>query len=322
MSKKSTNKTPQLAAQKTGFSRFLNRCYRHKFLLIMLAPALIYTILFSYLPMSGIVLAFKRFNFKDGVYRSPWNGLNNFKFLIVSKKLWPLTRNTLLYNIAFIVTTITVEVALAILINEIKSKAYQKVTQSLIMLPYFISWVVVSAMFIAFFGYEQGMLNNLVEALGGNRVNLVQTKNAWPFLLVFFHLWKSQGYGTVVYLAAITGLDQEIYEAAEVDGANVWQRIRLITIPCLKPTIMIMFLLALGAVFRGDFSMFYQLIGSNANLLEVTDILDLFIYRVLISNNDIGLSSAAGLYQSVLCFVTIMTVNGVIKKVDPEYTLF
>ncbi|MBQ6550145.1 MAG: sugar ABC transporter permease [Lachnospiraceae bacterium] len=308
--------------QRKGFRRFVYKAVHYKWLLLMLLPSLVYIILFAYLPLTGLVLAFKKFNYRDGVYLSPWNGLNNFKFLIISKKLWPLTRNTLLYNVAFIVTGLICQVGLAILINEIRIKTYKKVTQSMIMLPYFISWVVVSAMFTAFFGYEQGIFSNLIRSLGGTPSNLTQEKKTWPFILVFMHIWKGLGYGTVVYLAAITGIDQEIYEAAEVDGANVWQRIRFITIPSLRPTMMTMFLLALGNVFRGDFGMFYQLVGSNAKILEIADVLDLFIYRILISNNDIGMSSAAGLYQSVLCFVTIVTVNKVIKLANPDYALF
>ena len=301
---------------------FFKRVYRYRYLLIMLLPATVFVLLFSYLPMTGIVLAFKKFNYAAGIYKSPWNGLNNFKFLIISKKLWPLTRNTLLYNIAFISTGIVVQVSLAVMLNEIVFKRFQKVSQAIIMLPYFISWVVVSTMFVAFFGYEQGIIGNLMVRIGLEKINLTITKSVWPFLLVFFNLWKNQGYGTVVYLASITGIDQEMYDAAEVDGANVWQRIRYITLPCLKPTVIIMMLLAFGNAFRGDFSMFYQLVGSNARILEVADILDLFIYRVLISNNDIGLSSATGLYQSVLCFAAIVTMNGVIKKIDPDYSLF
>lgn len=319
---KSTKETGVIKSQQKGFARFLRLCVKHKWLLVMLIPSMTYILLFSYLPLTGLVLAFKKFNYRDGVYFSPWNGLNNFRFLIISNKLWPLTRNTLLYNLAFITLGLFCQVSLAILINEIMHKIYKKVTQSLIMLPYFISWVVVSAMFTAFFGYEQGILSNLVRSLGLTPANLTTDKGPWPFILIFMHIWKGLGYGTVVYMASITGIDQELYEAAEVDGANVWQRIRYITIPALKPTMMTMFLLALGNVFRGDFGMFYQLVGNNAKILEIADVLDLFIYRILISNNDIGMSSAAGLYQSVLCFVTIVTVNKLIKMANPDYALF
>lgn len=308
--------------EKRSISLFWKDVRRYRYLLMMLLPGVIYTLLFSYLPMTGIVVAFKKFNYRDGIYGSPWNGLDNFKFLMISNKLWPLTRNTLLYNLAFIAFEMLFEVGFAILLNEIKNRTFKKVAQSIMFLPYFISWVVVAAMLQAFFSYETGIVSNLIESLGFTKVNINSTPRVWPFLLVFLNLFKNTGYGTVVYLAAITGLDQEVFEAAEVDGANVWQRIWYITLPSLFPTMVTMFLLALGRVFRGDFGLFYQTVGNNGMLLEVADVLDLFIYRAMMANNDVGMSAAAGFYQSVLCFVTIVGVNSIIKKIDPDYTLF
>lgn len=294
----------------------------YKYLLVMLLPAIIYTLLFSYLPMTGIVVAFKDFNYRDGIYGSPWNGLDNFRFLILSNKLWPLTRNTLLYNLMFICCGMVFEVGFAILLNVLVSKLFAKVAQSLMFLPYFISWVVVASMIQAFFSYENGILSNLAVSLGFDRTNIYAAPKIWPFLLAFLDRFKYTGYGSVVYLAAITGLDQEMFEAAELDGANVWQRIRYVTLPSLFPTMVVMFLMALGRVFRGDFGMFYQTIGNNGMLLETADVLDLFIYRAMMASNDVGMSAAAGFYQSVLCFVTIVTVNTIIKKINPDYTLF
>jgi len=288
----------------------------------MLIPAIVYIVVFSYLPMAGIVIAFKKFNYVKGIFGSDWVGLNNFKFLFSSNKLWFLTRNTLLYNLAFIFLGIFVQVAFAVMINEVRIRRYKRVFQSFIFLPYFISWVVVAAMVQATLGYEYGMVNRLLEALGMQRLNLYESANPWPVLLVLIYLWKSTGYGSIVYMASITGISQELYEAAAIDGANLWQRIRHVTLPGLKPTIIIMFLLALGQVFRGDFGLFYQMVGNNALLLPKTDILDLYVYRALASTSDLGMASAAGFYQSLLCFITIMTVNGIIKKVQPEYSLF
>lgn len=316
------NKIVEKKNSKMGIWKFFTDVIKFRYLLLMLLPALIFVILFSYLPMTGIVVAFKNFNFKDGIYGSPWSGLDNFRFLFISNKLWPLTRNTLLYNLAFISFGMFFQVGFAIILNEIRFKFFKKVSQSLMFLPYFISWVVVAAMVQAFFGYETGIISNLIESLGGTKINITTTTWIWPFLLLFLNLFKGTGYGTVVYLAAITGMDQEVYEAAEVDGANVLQRIRYITIPFLKPTMATMFMLGLGGIFRGDFGLFYQMVGSNGQLLEVADVLDLFIYRVMMSNNDIGMSAAAGFYQSVLCFATIVTVNTIIKKINPDYTLF
>jgi len=288
----------------------------------MLIPAIVYIVVFSYLPMAGIVIAFKKFNYVKGIFGSDWVGLNNFKFLFSSNKLWFLTRNTLLYNLAFIFLGIFVQVAFAVMINEVRIRRYKRVFQSFIFLPYFISWVVVAAMVQATLGYEYGMVNRLLEALGMQRLNLYESANPWPVLLVLIYLWQSTGYGSIVYMASITGISQELYEAASIDGANLWQRIRHVTLPGLKPTIIIMFLLALGQVFRGDFGLFYQMVGNNALLLPKTDILDLYVYRALASTSDLGMASAAGFYQSLLCFITIMTVNGIIKKVQPEYSLF
>ena len=288
----------------------------------MLLPAVVYVIIFSYIPMGGIIVAFKRFSFTKGFLGSPWCGLENFRFLFISDKLWPLMRNTLLYNIAFITVGIILEVGFAIIVNELGSKWFKKVFQSFMFLPFFISWVVVIAIVDAIFGYDSGIINNLLQSLGMERFNVYVNAAPWPFLLVFFKAWKQTGYGSIVYLAAITGMDQEIVDAAEIDGANIWQRIRYITIPGLKPTIIIMTLLAVGNIFRGDFGMFYQLIGNNSVLLEVGDILDLYIYRAMVSSSNLGMASAAGFYQSILCFFTILAANWMVRKYDPEYSLF
>lgn len=288
----------------------------------MLLPAVVYVITFSYIPMGGIIVAFKRFSFTKGFLGSPWCGLENFRFLFISDKLWPLMRNTLLYNIAFITVGIILEVGFAIIVNELGSKWFKKVFQSFMFLPFFISWVVVLAIVDAIFGYDSGIINNLLQSLGMERFNVYVNAAPWPFLLVFFKAWKQTGYGSIVYLAAITGMDQEIVDAAEIDGANIWQRIRYITIPSLKPTIIIMTLLAVGNIFRGDFGMFYQLIGNNSVLLEVGDILDLYIYRAMVSSSNLGMASAAGFYQSILCFFTILAANWMVRKYDSEYSLF
>nr|WP_276949348.1 ABC transporter permease subunit [Acetatifactor muris] len=301
---------------------FAKKVRKNKILLLMLLPAVVYVIIFSYIPMGGIIVAFKRFSFTKGFLGSPWCGLENFRFLFISDKLWPLMRNTLLYNIAFITAGVILEVGFAIIVNELGSKWFKKVFQSFMFLPFFISWVVVLAIVDAIFGYDSGIINNLLQSLGMERFNVYVNAAPWPFLLVFFKAWKQTGYGSIVYLAAITGMDQEIVDAAEIDGANIWQRIRYITIPGLKPTIIIMTLLAVGNIFRGDFGMFYQLIGNNSVLLEVGDILDLYIYRAMVSSSNLGMASAAGFYQSILCFFTILAANWMVRKYDPEYSLF
>ena len=312
---------PQAAEVKwqkpSNFKRFLKRAWDCKILLAMLLPALTYVIIFSYIPMTGIVLAFKKYNYVDGIY-----GFDNFKFLIVSNKLGPLTRNTLLYNIVFIFLGMLMAVAFAIMINELTNKVFKKIFQSFMFLPYFISWVVVQAIFQAIFGFEYGIFNHIIEFFGAERINFYASPDGWPVLLVFFKMWKMVGYDCIVYLAAVAGIDQGMYEAASIDGANIWQRIRHITLPSLIPTMVIMGLLAVGQIFRGDFGLFYQLVGNNAVILKAADILDTFIYRSLMQTNDYGMSSAAGLYQSCLCFITILIVNKIVKIIEPDYTLF
>jgi len=294
----------------------------NKILLLMLLPATIYTIIFSYIPMGGLVLAFKNYRYADGMFGSPWVGLENFKFLLLSRKLWPITRNTILYNLAFIVIGMIFQIGFAIILSEIKGKRFKKIAQSSMFLPHFISWVVVAAIAYNLFNFERGVLNNVVTSLNLDPINIYNNPRVWPFLLVAIKTWKGLGYGSVVYLAAITGIDQEIYEAADIDGANIWQKIKCITIPSLIPTVMIMLLLALGGIFRGDFGLFYQLIGNNSRLLPTTDIIDTFVFRALMSTSDMGMASAAGLYQSIVCFLTILFSNYLVKKVEPDYALY
>lgn len=309
-------------AERLGKVPFGKTVRKHWILLLMLLPAVSYVIIFSYIPMTGIVLAFKNYQYDGGIYGSPWNGLNNFRALLISGKLWQVTRNTLLYNIAFIFLGVVFEMGSAILLNEIVFKKFTKVAQTMMFLPYFISWVVAGAIMYNIFNYERGVANSLITSLGGQPFDLYNTPGAWPPILIFLKLWKGTGYGSVVYLAAITGLDQEMFEAATIDGANAWQRIRYITIPSLVPTMMIMVLLGIGNIFRGDFGLFYQTVKSSALLQPVTDVIDTYVFRLLINNSDVGVSAAAGLYQSVLCFITITICNKLVKTVQPDYALY
>ena len=300
---------------------FWGQVRKNRTLLCMLLPALLYVVIFSYIPMFGITIAFKDYNYNGGILGSPWCGFKNFEYLKISGKMWALTRNTLLYNLAFIVFGIIFEVGFAVMLSEITKKTFKKVTQAFMFLPYFISWVVVSTIMLNIFG-QNGVLSNVLAHFGIEDFSIYQQIRQWPVIMVAIRIWKQTGYGTVVYLAAIAGLSQEMFEAASIDGASIWQKIRYITIPGLKPTIFIMFLLSVGNIFRGDFGMFYQLVGNNQLLLETSDVIDTFVYRSLITSPNIGMSAAAGFYQSVLCFVTIVSVNWLVKKVDPDYTLF
>lgn len=301
---------------------FWQLIFENKILLLMLLPAVLHTIVFSYLPMGGIVLAFKNFRYADGIFGSPWIGLTNFKFLAISGKLWPVTRNTLLYNLAFIIVGMFFQIMFAIILSEVSGKNFKKIAQSSMFFPHFISWVVVAAIAYNIFNYEKGVLNNILVAMGSERINIYSNPDPWPALLIFLKTWKGLGYGSVVYLAVITGLDPQMFEAAEIDGASIWQKIFKITIPSLIPTIMIMLLLSLGGIFRGDFGLFYQLVKSNQKLLPKTDIIDTFVFRALMSTSDMGMAAATGFYQSVVCFITILVFNYIIKKIQPDYALY
>ena len=272
--------------------------------------------------MTGVVVAFKNYNFRDGIFGSPWVGLDNFKYFFISGQAWTVTRNTILYNLLFIAVNTILQMGLAILISEIAGKYFKKITQTVMFLPYFISWVVVGMIAYNFLNVEHGTINTLISKLGAEKINFYGTTWVWPIILVFFSAWKNVGYGTVLYLAAIMGIDTEIYEAAEIDGANIFQRIFKVTIPCLVPTLIILTLLAIGNIFRGDFQMFYQLVGNNGPLFNTTDVIDTFTFRSLINSGEVGMSAAAGLYQSVFCFITIVFTNFLVKKYDPDYSLF
>jgi putative aldouronate transport system permease protein len=288
----------------------------------MLAPAVIFYLLFAYVPMVGIILAFKHYDYAGGVFGSPWNGLDNIRFFFESGDAWRVTRNTALYNIAFIVVNNSLQIFAAILLFEVGGKWFRKITQSILFLPYFISWVVVGSIAYNLLNYDIGTVNVFLKGIGMDPIDIYNTPSYWPFILVIVAAWKSLGYGTVMYLAAITSIDTEMYEAAEIDGANIFQRVMKVTIPNLYPTVIILVLLAVGNIFRGDFGMFYNMVGNNGVLFSSTDVIDTFVFRSLITTNEIGMSAAAGVYQSVLGFVTIMLVNYAVRRHDKDRALF
>ncbi|NOU86106.1 ABC transporter permease subunit [Paenibacillus sp. LMG 31460] len=300
----------------------LYRLKSKKTLLFMIAPAVLYFLLFSYVPMAGIVLAFKQYRYDLGIMGSPWVGFDNFKFFFMTGDAFRVTRNTMLYNAAFIIINNLQQIVVAILMAEIGSKLFRKTAQTLMFLPYFLSWVVVGAVAYNLFNYEHGTVNTLLRSLHIPELDIYTTPEYWKYILIFFSAWKAVGYGAVFYMASILSIDRETYEAAEIDGANVFQRIRYITLPSLRPTITILVLLAIGGIFRGDFGLFYQLVGNNGLLYQTTDVIDTYVYRSLLVNNEIGMSSAIGFYQSILCFATIMVTNFLVRKSDKENALF
>lgn len=303
-------------------SGLLYRLKSKKTLLFMIAPAVLYFLLFSYVPMAGIVLAFKQYRYDLGIMGSPWVGFDNFKFFFMTGDAFRVTRNTMLYNAAFIIINNVLQIVVAILMAEIGSKLFRKTAQTLMFLPYFLSWVVVGAVAYNLFNYEHGTVNTLLRSLHIPELDIYTTPEYWKYILIFFSAWKAVGYGAVFYMASILSIDRETYEAAEIDGANVFQRIRYITLPSLRPTITILVLLAIGGIFRGDFGLFYQLVGNNGLLYQTTDVIDTYVYRSLLVNNEIGMSSAIGFYQSILCFATIMVTNFLVRKSDKENALF
>lgn len=299
--------------------------YKNKTMWLMIAPIIIFFFLFSYIPMIGIYYAFTHFNFRGGLFGSPFAGLDNFKFLFKGGSkavIWVLTRNTALYNIAFILIGNVLQILTAIVLCELPGKLYKKGIQSIMFLPYFISFVIVGVFIYNMFSFEYGLANNLLKSFGKTPINFYANTGVWKYIIVGAQIWKSIGYGTVIYLAAVIGIDRSIYEAADIDGANVFQKIRKITLPLLKPTFVLLLLFSLGSILKGQFDLFYQIIGKNGSLYGATDIIDTYVYRALTVNFDVGLGTAAGLYQSFFGMILVIGVNFIIRKVNDDYALF
>ena len=288
----------------------------------MIMPAVAYFILFSYIPMPGIVIAFKKFTYSGGVFGSPWIGFENFRFFFMSGDALKVTRNTILYNLAFMSVNTVLQVASGVMLASMIGRKIKKFLQSAMFLPYFISWVVVGAFVYNMFSYEYGAMNTFLRGFGVEPVNVYGNTGSWKYILVILRAWKDIGYGTVLYLAAIMGIDQEIYEAADIDGANIFQKVRVITLPYLTPTIVTLTLLGISHIFRGDFGMFYNIIGNNGMLFDATDVIDTYVVRALRQTQEFGMSAAVGAYQSVFNLGTILLVNGLVRKFLPEYALF
>ena len=298
-------------------------------LLTMAAPAAIWLLLLRYLPMGGIILAFKDYkinprnpSFISNLINSRWVGLDNFKFLFKTNDAWIMFRNTLAYNIVFIVLGVIIPVSLAIMMNELTKKFVAKAYQTMMFFPYFLSWVVVSYFLNAFLDAQYGMLPSMQRAAGEAVTSWYTTKGPWPFIIVFANLWKNVGYTTVLYLAAITGIDATQYEAAAIDGATKWQQVRYVTLPHLRTMISILFIMNVGKIFNADFGLFYNVPMNNGALIPVTQVIDTYVYRAFMVTGNISMSSAAGLLQNVLGFVCILTANTIVRKIDADSSLF
>lgn len=301
---------------------FLTKLKRNKTLLLMTLPVIIFFLIFSYLPMPGIYLAFIKYNYGQGIFKSPFVGLENFRFLVQSGQLANITINTVLYNLAFILLGNCLQIFVAILLNEVSSAKFKKTTQTIMFLPYFISAVIVGLLAYNILNFDYGFLNVLLRNFGLEPISAYSTPMAWPFIIVLINLWQGVGYGSIVYFAQITSIDAEVVEAAAIDGVNAFQKIRYIIIPWLKPTFIILLLFSLGGVLKGNFGLFYNLVGNNSTLFPTTDIIETFVFRALMVNFNFSMSSAVSLYQSIFGCGLVLFCNWSVRKIDPEYSLF
>lgn len=308
-------------------SGFIKKVIRNRFMLLMILPGTIWFLIFAYLPMFGTVLAFKDFRISpDGffasVFNSEWVGFKNFEYLFTTNDAYIITRNTILYNLAFIILGLVIAVGFAIMLSELVNKRTAKVYQTGMFLPHFLSWVIISYFAFTFLSVDKGTLNQIITYFGGEPISWYSEAKYWPFIIIFVGIWKGVGYNSVIYLAAITGIDKSYYEAAVIDGASKWKQVRYITIPLLKPLMIILTILAIGGIFRSDFGLFYQLPKDSGALYPVTNVIDTFVYRGLINMGDIGMSTAAGLYQSFVGLVLILVANYIVRKIEKDHAIF
>ncbi|MBE9914560.1 sugar ABC transporter permease [Paenibacillus donghaensis] len=307
---------------KTKSKRLRTRWRKQDVELTFLAlPTTVWYILFCFLPMFGIIIAFKDFKISGGflsnVLNSPWSGFKNFEFLFKSNDAWIIIRNTLGYNIIFIILSIVIPVTLALMIGMLHNRKAGKVYQTMMFLPYFLSWVVVSAVGWAFLSFDKGIVNQMLVNMGSEPINWYMEPKYWPYFLIFMNVWKGLGYGMVVYLATITGIDKTYYEAAVIDGASIWQQTRFITLPLMKLVIVMMFILAVGRIFYTDFGLFFQVPRDSNSLFNVTTTIDVLVYKQL-KTATVGMASAAAFVQSVLGCLMILTANWVVRRIDPD----
>lgn len=290
---------------------------------LMALPGALYLLCNNYMPMYGILLAFKKLNVRDGILKSPWCGFDNFKFLFKSNTAFEIIRNTILYNLAFIIFGTIIAIALAICLNEVKSARLSKLYQSLILIPYLMSWVIASYLVYALLSQDVGLINkSILEPLGIDAINWYSKKEYWPVILFICNTWKTSGYMMIVYYSSVVSIGNDYFEAASIDGATKWQQIKYITIPLIKPTIITMTVLSIGRIAASDFGLFYQIPRNSGALYSVTQTIDVYVYNALMKNNDFGMSSAASVFQSFVGFAFVMIANHVVKKINSESALF
>lgn len=289
---------------------------------LMLLPAVIFVFIYGYCTLPYALIAFKEYNYKDGLLGSPWNGLENFRFFFRSTDVWIVTRNTIWLNLLFLFFTLLVAVMLAVMLNELRFERFKKISQAIMILPNLLSWVVISYIVYGILGYEHGFLNSILKALGHKGQNWYNMSEIWVFVLVLVRVWQGSGYNMVIFLATLTGMDDTVNEAAMIDGATRLQRIWYITLPLLMPTVCIMLLMSVGRIFNGDFGMIYALVGDNGILLPKVDVIDTYVYRMLRQMGEPSWATAVGLCQSLMGFVMIFLSNWLVKKKFSDGALF
>ena len=297
--------------------------FRNLPLTLIALPGIIYLVINNYIPMFGVFLAFKDYSLVKGIFGSDWSGFANFEFLFRTKDAWIMTRNTILYNLGFIIIGTVCAIAVAIMMCELGKKVRVKFFQAFLLLPNLLSWVVIGFIVYAFLNADTGFVNNsILRTLGIDPVSWYSTTGPWPAIIIIVYLWKNIGYQSIVYMAAISGIDKSIYEAAAIDGATKMQQIFRITLPLLKSTVVTLTLMSIGRIFYSDFGLFYQVPQNSGALFNVTQTIDTYVYRGLMELNDVGMSAAAGLYQSLVGFILVLAANFIVRKVDADNALF
>ncbi len=310
------------AAVKRQKPALLKELAKNKVLYLMLLPGLIVLLINNYLPMFGIVIAFKDYNYTKGFWKSDWVGFDNFEYLFNSKAAYLITRNTILYNLAFIVIAATIAVVLAVIFNELLNRRMSKLYQSVMFLPYFLSWVVISYLVFALLSSDMGFINNTLIKSGMQSVEWYVDPRFWPLIIIVVNTWKWTGYDSIIYLAAIIGFDKSLYEAAAVDGASRFQQITKVMMPMLMPVITILTLIKVGRIFFTDFGLFFNIPRNSGPLYDVTNVIETYVFRALRQTGDIGMASAAGFYQAIVGFIVVMTANYIVRRIDKDSSLF
>jgi len=301
---------------------FFGEIKENRYLYLMALPGILFILVFNYVPMAGIYIAFTDFNPMKGIFKNEFVGFKNFEFFFTGLDWLQVTWNTVYLNFLFIFGEICFSITLAIMLNELDYRKFVRVIQSLIILPYFVSWAIVGMFSITLLASNGGMINEALKLLGLKPVSFYTSPEVWPVILVLIRIWKSAGYGTIIYLATLAGINKELYESARVDGATRFQMIRFITLPLLKQTTILLVLLSLGRVFYGDFGMIYALVGDNSFLQSTTDVIDTFVFRSLRTLGDFGMAASVGLYQSVVGMFLVLGTNMLVKAYDKDATIY